>query len=378
MKFSANLTALPGLAELLYRRRDDLITGRDFVARHAVLEPGEVGMLNACLGVHEEVVAAVSQFLGNAAHLRADYLGHGVAQCVNYYRTADISAATALDASYGSGYADGYPPPPQADQSLGPQIFIDHACSSYAEPRDYHDENRPIQSKLDWLSPTTDIREAVWQVTKWATDLHLMDHPTDTARELIEPFTGDWAAFRACADVWRTVGVEVGLQYASIERATQQLPRVWTGHAATDCDNALTLVGSDLRDAAGTLGNLALAYEETAETIKELTGLLITEYTVLGDTAISALLEQAAPLEKIAIIGKVVEHVERCAHLVSLAWHQVEIFRADAKLVRSEFGVVGKPGPLALHPLGTVHVPAPSTGESADQGTADARTPQPV
>ncbi len=38
MKFSVNLTALPGLTELLYRRRDDLLAGQVFVDTHTEIE----------------------------------------------------------------------------------------------------------------------------------------------------------------------------------------------------------------------------------------------------------------------------------------------------------------------------------------------------
>ena len=257
MKFSVNLTALPGLTELLYRRRDDLLAGQVFVNTHATLKIEQAGLLNYCLGSHREVVAAVGDFLAEAAHFRADYLGAAVASCVTYYQRTDVAAAAALDATYRSGRIDGHPgvPQPSADQGLGPHIFDETSCSvGYPEPKDYHFEHPPIESMLDRASPTTQWREAVWEVTALLAKAGFLDKPVDIFGEFIEPLSGDWAAFRACADVWATVADRIGVNADWIGHGARVLPMVWTGNAATDCTVAVESFVADLRAAGVTIG----------------------------------------------------------------------------------------------------------------------------
>ena len=73
-------------------------------------------------------------------------------------------------------------------------------------------------------------------------------------------------------------------------------------------------------------------------------------------------------------VGKIIEHVRTCVKIISLCWHAVEAFGGVTALVPSDFGVIGKVGPLRLSPLGAVHIP----GNEVDNGRADARSPQPV
>jgi hypothetical protein len=382
MKLSVNLNALPGLTELLYRRRDDLVAGRVFVDAHTEIDSMHAGLLNICLGAHHEVVAAVDTFLTDAAQFRADYLGAAVAASVAYYRRTDASAAIALDASYRTGSVGGYPgiPHPTADLGLGPDIFDEPTCSGgYPVPHDYRFDYQPIHSKLDLASPTTYVRGVVWQVTSWLADAGLIDRPIDILQEYVEPVTGDWAAFRRCADVWATVAAEVGSNADWIDHAARALPSAWTGNAASDCDTALETFVTDLRAAAGTLGNLAQTYRETAEQVKALTDLLITALTALIDTALEELASSKLGPE-FAIAGaatnatRIARQAYRCREIVAAVAHLVEGAQSAIILVPSDFGVVGKAGPLRITALSTVHIP----GDSVGRGGADKLTPQPV
>jgi hypothetical protein len=67
MNFSVNATALPGLAQLMDRRRQDLTDGRDYLAHNARVERGQAGILNWLWGQHEKIVRATADFLARAA-----------------------------------------------------------------------------------------------------------------------------------------------------------------------------------------------------------------------------------------------------------------------------------------------------------------------
>ncbi len=299
---------------------------------------------------------------------------------MTYYQRTDAAAAAALDATYRTGRADGHPgvPQPTADQGLGPHIFDETSCSvGYPEPKDYHFEHPPIESVLDRASPTTLWREAVWEVTAVLARAGLLEKPVDIFGEFIEPLSGDWAAFRACADVWTTVADRIGVDADWIGHGARVLPTVWTGNAATDCTVAVETFVADLRAAGTTIRNLAAAYIEAAELIREYRDLLIIELTALSDATLEAMIPGAPVFEVIGdarSVGKIIGHIRTCMKIISLCWHAVEAFHGATVLVPSDYGVIGEVGPLRLSALAAVHIP----GNEVDNGRANARSPQPV
>jgi len=80
----------------------------------------------------------------------------------------------------------------RADQALGAEVFTDDICPAnrYIAPADYHAQYSYDFAAFDALSPTSDVRELIWQVSQIAVDFGLLDHPYDVIDEAVKPLSG--------------------------------------------------------------------------------------------------------------------------------------------------------------------------------------------
>ncbi|HWB35211.1 MAG TPA: hypothetical protein VHA75_04210 [Rugosimonospora sp.] len=373
MKFSVNTTALAGLPGLLERRRDNLLAGAVFVDANTTITAWDQGLINQIRGTHERIVAEVTQFLRAAAEQRADPYADAVARAVAYYERTDIEAAARLDATMAAGRVqDGYPglPQPQADAGLDATAFADSDCGpGYVAPHDYRFDYEVPTGGLDLLSPTSYARALVWEVTGFLAEYRLLDHPVDIMQEYLDKFAGDWATFRACADVWDSVANELDYVTRSLYFGESRTALVWTGEAAGRCEYALDVFGDDLHAAAGTLRAAAANYREVAEQMKKLTEAIIAAVTIICDYCADELANGLAPGvgEVLAAENLIVDArrlllaINKAKSIVVGAVEAVDGFIAGTG-ADWPFGVLGNLGPLRLTPVAMPHLPGVATG----------------
>lgn len=370
MEFSVNIQALPGLAELLERRRLDLENTRTFVDKYATVSHHDSGIINDILGTHRAIVEAVDTFLTRAARERADRLSSDVWTAVDAYRRTDVSASARLDAALPIAERGGHPAVHQApaNQNWGPAVFDDPLNKPVlAPPHDYRWDYQVLADPSEMLSPTSYLRETIWEGTKLLAKVGLLDHPIDILQEYFQPLAGDWATFRACADVFDSAATQLDFQAGAVDQSDSVIPLVWTGHAAANCRFALRTFGADLQRAAQTLRNAAENYRECAETVKLQTEIIIGIATAVCDICADLLAESvggaaAVAFELVPLARRLATLVNECRKAILLCLAAVGVFVDSGEFLRSSFGVVAKIGPLELTPVTGAAMPYKPSG----------------
>jgi hypothetical protein len=355
MKLSVNAAALPGLAALMDRRWEDLNEGRDYLIRNTRIVAGEAGILNWIWGQHEKIVAATGDFLGTAADGYAAPYGHAVLEAAAYYRYTDAQAAARLDASLtpvdDPGKHDGGLA--RSDPSLDSATFTDRMCPGdrYAQPADHHVEAPYTFGALDTLSPTSEVRELVWQVSQIAVDLGLLDRPYDVIEEAVKPFSGDWAAFAGCADTFQHIAEALNDASDCVVGGVTTIPRVWVGNAADRCAMGLTRFAADLGAAVDPLLATAEAYSSTAEQVRAHAEVLAALLTILIDEVIEAALDalSGGVLEVFQVATTVedtVQTVLKMRRVVAAAWDLARSFVESGSVSTASLGILRDNHPL--------------------------------
>lgn len=355
MSFSVNASALPGLADLMRRRHQDLADGRDYVGRYTTIDAGQAGILNALFGQHEAIVRTVSDFLDMAAEGYAGPYADAVAESAAYYAHTDAKAATRLDATLTPVDDPGKhtTSASHADKAIGASAFGDRVIPGdhYLPPPDHQSEYRYDFTGLDTLSPTSDIRELIWKVTEFAVQLGLLSHPYDVLDEAVKPFSGDWTAFAACADVFEHVAEALGEAGDCVLDGVRRIPLAWTGNAADRCALGLTRFASDLTGAVDPLHQTAAMYTSTAEQVRAHGELLAALLTALIDEVLEAALDAAssglfAEVQVVTTVEDVVKIVLRMRKVVAEAWDLARAFVANGSVSTASLGIIRNSHPM--------------------------------
>jgi hypothetical protein len=383
MEFSVNTAALPGLADMLNRRRDDLFASRDYVDVHTHISAHGQGIFNLLIGGHTQIVAGVKQFLTLAAEERAARYSGAVTDSVSYYSRSDAQSAAALDASYRGTDAGGYPPLSRrrADQGLGPEVFTDNSCNpGLPAPRDQRFQFRIIQSGFDVFSPTRTIRTRVWDASSLLVKFGLMDHPVDVFDEIIHPLVGDWAAYATCSEAFQSLATVLDFESDSTNHAANAVHQLWTGNAADSCQFALDVFGFDLRTGADTVRALGTLYAQCSDQIQRQAELLDDYLTILGDTAVDLIEilsgdEVEAVPSAISLVPRFLKTLKEIYTIAHTIDEIVEEFVKQGTVTPGALGIVLPVGPLKLTevaalPQAGVSNTTPTTHSSALQRSA--------
>lgn len=348
MEFSVNTMALPGLAHLMDRRWRDLDGGRSYLATRTRIDAGDLGVLNWLRGTHERIVTAATAFLDRAAQ---DYTGRfatAVIEANLYYQRTDGSVAAALDRCL-PGRDDTARPDlrsSRADPGLGPEIFADRTVPArhYQAPPDYHDYGVAL-GPVSALSPASDARELIWQVSRLAVYLGLLDHPYDVIDEAVRPLSGDWAAFRACADVYSAVGAALADGAGCVQDGVGSVGDVWTGNAADACSASLARFAAELKSASVALDAVSGSYRQCAEQIKALAEVLGALLTALIDLVVESALDAAsdglfAAVREVTTLRDIAATVLKMRHTIHLAWEVAHTYQRNSEVGPRCFAVL--------------------------------------
>ena len=355
MKFSVNAAALPGLSHLMDRRWQDLTDGRGYVATNTQIEPGQEGILNFLWGQHEKIVGAVDDFLASVADGYAAPYATAIREAAGYYQRTDARAAARVDATMPGvddpGKHDASSA--RADMALGAGVFADrvHPTDRYIAPADHGADAGSGFTTLDTLSPTSDVREIIWQVTSIAVDFGLLDHPYDVLAEAVKPFSGDWTAFARCADTLQHLADGLADSGTAVLDGVRTVPRVWTGNAADQCAGGLARFAGDLTVAAGPLRATGEAYASTAEQVRAQAEALAALLTILIDEVVEVALDTVSgglftQVQVVTMVEDTVQTVLKMRRVVAAAWDVARAFVENGSVATANLGVIRDNHPL--------------------------------
>jgi hypothetical protein len=367
MGFSVDTTALAGLPGLLDRVADDARASRAYAVTHTDLRGGE-GLLNLVLGTHRELVSRVERFFGAVEADFADRMSTRVRVAINYYRRTDAAAAAALDATLPAGRPAAAPamigaPPGSFADLAEPQAALvpppDHSAAF-----DFERLFPPL------LSPAGMSREVIWTVTGFGVKLGVCDRPIDPYIEFVRPFAGDWAGFRACADVFDRLGTASERMGWNVYGGAVGAGASWRGNASDGCYAALMAGERALSGAENPLRMLSRRYKTVADKTHDVAGKVAGLLVEAVDYALMAVLAMGLAgataktvIGGIAFSALAIERVIRCVETL----HRVALFvKAATEIVL--LGMTAAKGFNVIAPnltLPTLPAAAPALPQSA-------------
>jgi hypothetical protein len=214
--------------------------------------------------------------------------------------------------------------------SSGPGAFSDRAepQAALAAPPDYSEAFDPKRLFSSFLSPAGMSRDVIWKVTGLGVKLGVCDRPIDPYLECVRPFVGDWAGFRACADVFDHLGTVSERMGWNVYGGTVSTEVSWHGNASDGCRDVLMRAERALSGAETPLRTLSERYktvaEKTHDIAEKVAGLLVeaVDYAVMALLSIGlAGLTVKTVIGGIAFSALAIERVIKCVETL----HQIAL-----------------------------------------------------
>lgn len=138
------------------------------------------------------------------------------------------------------------------------------------------------------ISPTSQLRGAIYQVTKLGAALGICDRPYDPFEAILKPICGDWVGMARTGRVLDQVSRCVRDVGANQGWAAQCLRTAWTGNAADAAAAHLFRLAKSLQTTSETLFQLGRVYGTAAQGAFNLADTIGSLLSAIGDAAISA------------------------------------------------------------------------------------------
>jgi hypothetical protein len=172
----------------------------------------------------------------------------------------------------------------------------------------------------------------------------------------MKPWLGDWAGFRACADVHQNLGRTTVAMNANVRNGSVDSQFAWTGNAAGACRRDLSKIGTALEQAEPKLNELSTEYKSVAESTFKLADSVAGLLVVAVDLALLALLElEAAAASAPTVVGgiafggaaaitiwKLIETAGKILDCIKVAEYGAKAFTSGL----NGFSVIDPKGPL--------------------------------
>ncbi|MPY96837.1 MAG: hypothetical protein GEU97_02360 [Actinophytocola sp.] len=372
MGFSVEPDAVAGLSKQFDRLAESATQGKSYVATHTDLDLTGEGLINLIVGGHQQVQDQVEQFLKTLADPTASGTAGALDTAAKYYRATDDTNARELDATYPSvDVSAAKEGTERVEANVGAFQDVADPTARYKPPQDYNAEMpyEPHWSSL--ASPTSALRDAIWNVTNAAASLGICDRAYDPFEVFLKPMVGDWAGMRGCADVFRNVGAAVTDMADNVRWSAQNLSGAWTGNAADSCQLHLFVLAKSLESARQPLEDIANEYQGAANGAQDLSSSIGVLLSDIADAALavaaSAAVSGAAGATGVGLpialivgaftltrIYKVVRGVMQILDLVARVRATVDAYNGAA----GDFGKVDATSPLPKLPANSMTVPS--------------------
>jgi hypothetical protein len=245
---------------------------------------------------------------------------------------------------------------PHTQPDMGSLGFADRGepQNGLTAPKDYSGEYRFEMKWNAYLSPSSYVRRMVLEFTELAVANGLLDRRIDVFNEWVKPLLGDWAGFRACADVYENLANASLTMSANVRSGSIDSQFVWTGNAADSCRQDLNYTTDALNLANTRFHELAAEYRSVAESTYKLAEAVVGLLMVALDIAVAGAADLAVsrgnPAAAIAVHGvSAVMNVWRLIEIAMKVLDCIKIAESGAKAFTSGmegFNVIDPKGPM--------------------------------
>lgn len=236
--FFVDPSGLRALSGQLTRAGGDARDTLDYTRRHCALSWDRRGLLMLVADPHGKAYDRVTTALGRLRDL-SDGAAVQVDRAAGHYTTADLAAATALDATY-RGAADLGELRGTLHQSR-PDLLPARAPFTDVHGVVLQPPSYVPQSDAFTLNPLTDLLSpAAWirQVAVWLFGV-------DPFEPWLTAYSGDWRAYEHCMHAWPHIGAAATALGGNLVTGAADVPAAWRGNAAeAEQEFQLTLGGA--------------------------------------------------------------------------------------------------------------------------------------
>lgn len=289
----AGLTGIEGMAR---RAGEDISKARVQFDKHGEIVWLLDGLINQFQDDGDRIRQGLLAFLDKAGSQVLPATADAVAYARDYYARTDQASAEKLDATIrgadviaeGKGVPGISPGPSNRDLVRFQDMCEPTAHLGHVE---YDDSAYGMDYKPKWhefISPSSQLRNAIYKVTGLAANIGLCDRAYDPFEVVLKPICGDWAGLARTGHVLNQVSGCVLDTAANLSWAAQCLPSAWDGNAADAADAHLYRLTKALRAAADSIDKMGAEYRSAARgafDIADTIGGLLHE---IADAAIAA------------------------------------------------------------------------------------------
>ena len=273
MSLYADQTGLTRVADMVDRAGEDVAKAASHFDQH-----GEIAWV---------LDGIINTFQPNGDQIRADVLGHlnkagkealpatagAIVLARDHYARTDQASAERLDSTFpavdvateAKGVSSVTPGPDNRNQKMFADLVEPADRLKHVE---YDDDAYAMNYKPKWhdfISPSTVLRDAIYDVTAFAAWIGICDRAYDPFEVILKPLCGDWVGMARVGTVLEQVSEclrDVGMNLSML---ASWLPTVWDGNAADAADAHLYRTIKSLRAAADSMQMMGAEYRSAAQ-----------------------------------------------------------------------------------------------------------------
>lgn len=263
--FRVDSDAVSKIGDQQGRLAEDAHLARVYLGVETNIAAGE-GLINVLFDGHRQIRSQTVNFFATLEDCTARPGGEAFQDAAKRYSEYDKGAAEKLDGMYPrSDPTKARKGLDDLDSSARPFVDLHEPVDRYKNPQDYNAQYPYTPNLMDAISPSSIYRDLVWGVTALAAHLGFLDRAYDPFESIVKVVSGDWAGFRACADVFDNVGLALGDMATNVQWTAQRLEQSWAGNAADSAQVYLFELAKSLNSAKDPFKELAGHYKEVAQ-----------------------------------------------------------------------------------------------------------------
>lgn len=285
-QFAVHPATMHGLPALLDRLGED---GRSAAAHsdaHTTVPWTGEGLINLLAGGHDHVRGQVRSFFRAVDEQLAGPAATRVRDALTSYVEVDRANAAALEGVLPPGGRGASTPEPAAPTDAFRDIA--EPTARLLPPPDHEGSYPHAPHWSDVASVGAVLRDAIWVATGVAASLGICDRAYDVYEWVLKPVVGDWAAIRACADVFDGLADAAGDMARNLDEAAAGTGGLWIGDAGSGCARYLSAAAQGLAAAEQPLRTVAAEYVGAANAMNELRNALASLLNDVADAAVMA------------------------------------------------------------------------------------------
>lgn len=364
MAFDVDTEDLKAYSAQVGRAAEDAKLIREHTEKYGkgLQEPTEQGLILSALQLHDGAMTDGGKALSRV-HTLLQGSSKELADSAAYYEDTDRSQAEALDRTYactGRG-----PAVTSSGQTFSDVADVSTVLKAPAAPPEF--SHGPFSEAVgtlgSWLSPSYWSLEAVKFV---------FQSEKDPLEEVLSWFTGDWASYAKCGEMWADSGSGLKCLVDNLTAGNAKLDQSWNGNAADAAFVYFDNLRKEIVALSESMTELQTYYKQVSLAAFEALGLIKGLLTGIADSLILIEIEIAAGTLLAstgvgAIVGyslaalevvKVIRMWGQITESYSAAEQSVKIAVAAAAALTGTFGIalenLPAPGSAYDHPAATV------------------------